>query len=169
VGNIFGKLAIMIGKTSLIKDALNQMNKLQKNPFISEIFQNLNGGGIAFTEGDAWKRKRKIISSVFHYDFLNDLIPVIEEEINLRYSEIDFGISRGEKQVDLRNVFTKILSNVVAKCFFGTDMKDYLVEDKPYCEYFLECLNDLGLWIGSWEHMLLRMKGFNIGLTKTSR
>ena len=38
----------------------------------------MNGGGILFTDGDIWKRKRRIISSVFHFDFLNSIIPMVE-------------------------------------------------------------------------------------------
>lgn len=32
------------------------------------------------------------------------------------------------------------MSNVVAKSFFGTDMKDYLIEGKPYCESYVAFL-----------------------------
>ncbi len=74
---MFTKLAILPINTDILKDIYNQLNKLPKNPFYLEVFQLLNGGGIVFTDGEAWKRKRRIISSVFHFEFLNDLIPVI--------------------------------------------------------------------------------------------
>jgi hypothetical protein len=39
--------------------------------------KSLSGEGIPFTGGNIRKRKRRIISKVFHYDFLNDMIPFI--------------------------------------------------------------------------------------------
>lgn len=74
---MFTKLAILPVNTIILKDVFNQLNKLPKNPFISEVFQLFKGGGIVFTEGEDWKKKRRIISSAFHYDFLNDMIPII--------------------------------------------------------------------------------------------
>ena len=83
VGNMFGSLAIIPVNLEMLKDFYNNLKKLPKNPFISEVFMVfLNGGGILFTEGEEWKRKRKIISSVFHFDFLNEMVPVIEAQID---------------------------------------------------------------------------------------
>ena len=69
---------MMVSHPRLIKDVLNQTNKFIKNPFITEVYQTLASGGMVFTEWDIWKRKRRIISSVFHFDFLNDMIPTIQ-------------------------------------------------------------------------------------------
>lgn len=33
------------------------------------------GNGIAFSEGDEWKRKRKIINKVFNFNFIISNIP----------------------------------------------------------------------------------------------
>ena len=44
------------------------------------IISNLKralGDGIAFSEGNRWKRKRKIISSVFNYKFVTSNLPNI--------------------------------------------------------------------------------------------
>lgn len=50
VGYILGKLAIIPVNTNLVKDFYNQLYKLPKNPFISEVYINyLNGGGVLFT------------------------------------------------------------------------------------------------------------------------
>jgi len=71
-------LAVIPVSTELQKDFYNSLNKLPKNPFITEVFLKfLNGGGLVFTEGETWKRKRRIMSSVFHFDFINDIVPVI--------------------------------------------------------------------------------------------
>ena len=40
------------------------------------------GYGIAFSEGGEWKRKRKIINTVFNFNFLMSIIPKIVEICN---------------------------------------------------------------------------------------
>ena len=44
---------------------------------------------MAFSEGDDWKKKRRIISSVFHFDFLNSLVPKMNEMIDERFQQLD--------------------------------------------------------------------------------
>ena len=39
----------MVGKPELIKDLCNQMSEFQVSPFIAEVFEILNGGGLLFT------------------------------------------------------------------------------------------------------------------------
>jgi len=48
VGNLFSNLAIVPVHTTILKDLFNQSIKMHKNPFFAEIFQILNGGGMAF-------------------------------------------------------------------------------------------------------------------------
>jgi len=46
------------------------------NILISGIIE-LVGEGIAFSEGDTWKHKRRVISNVFNFDLLKSNIPKI--------------------------------------------------------------------------------------------
>lgn len=41
--------------------------------------KRLLGDGVAFSEGETWKLKRKIITSVFTFDFLKSIIPHISK------------------------------------------------------------------------------------------
>lgn len=66
-------------------------------------------------------------------------------------------------------MLTKILSNVVAKSFFGTNMEEYQIEGKPYCEYFMQFLEEISWFLSSWEHTLFGMKCYNLQLTKRCR
>jgi len=50
--------------------------KARKIPFFGGI-KALVGKGLLFSEGAEWKKKRKIMSSVFNYDFIKDKIPLI--------------------------------------------------------------------------------------------
>ncbi len=37
------------------------------------------GCGIALAEGQEWKRKRKVLSSLFSFDFMNDLLDRVDK------------------------------------------------------------------------------------------
>ena len=50
--------------------------KNYNNPNISALV-GLIGPGIFFSEGDIWKKKKKILSNVFNFDFIHSQIPLI--------------------------------------------------------------------------------------------
>lgn len=137
---MFTSLAVVIANEELLKDFFNQSSKFPKSPFFTESFQLLNGGGVVFSDGETWKRKRKTISSVFHFDFLNDKIPAIKDEIHAEFDKIDKLIQSGSN-VNLLKSFMSILSSVIARSFFGTNMNEYKIEGVSYCEYFVQYLN----------------------------
>jgi hypothetical protein len=63
----------------ILKDLFNQSSKLHKNPYFGNVYKLVtnSGLGLSFAEGADWKRRRRIISSVFNFDFLNEVIPLI--------------------------------------------------------------------------------------------
>jgi hypothetical protein len=65
--------------------------------------------------------------------------------------------------------FTKILSSIVAKSFFGVDMNEYKIEGVPYCQNFGEFLNEIGSFSASLEHMIFGMYAYKFGLTSLTR
>jgi cytochrome P450 len=68
--------------------ASNINNYVKFEPFVCN-FRRMVGNGMAFSEGDDWKKKRRIISSVFHFDFLNSLVPKMNETIDERFQQLD--------------------------------------------------------------------------------
>jgi cytochrome P450 len=48
------------------------------NIYIANI-KRLLGHGVTFSEGSVWKTKRKIVTSVFTFDFLQSIIPNISQ------------------------------------------------------------------------------------------
>ena len=59
-----------------------------KNPQIIATVQRLLGKGFTFAEGDAHKRIRKILSAVFHFEYLKESIPSIVEFCNQQLDEM---------------------------------------------------------------------------------
>jgi cytochrome P450 len=62
-------------------------------PIIANL-RRVVGSGIAFSEGNEWKKKRKVISNVFHFEFLHSLIPKMIKTLDEYFEEFD---ENGEK------------------------------------------------------------------------
>jgi cytochrome P450 len=73
------------------------------------------GSGIAFSEGNEWKKKRKVISNVFHFEFLHSLIPKMIKTLDEYFEEFD---ERTEKKVVLLDMFQDLLATFMIKFFF---------------------------------------------------
>ena len=63
----------------LVKGFLSSSNTLnqQKARKIVYLFERMIGMGLLLSSGDLWKKKRRILNEVFHYDFIIGLIPNI--------------------------------------------------------------------------------------------
>jgi cytochrome P450 len=80
------------------------------------------GTGLLFSEGHEWKKKRRIMSIVFNYDFIKAKIPVIAAICNDVLNELEGegdNVGKEEVKADTLNVLQRIFGNVVVKCFFG--------------------------------------------------
>lgn len=76
VGNIFATPSI----SCLSPDARKEFVRHEidgayiKLPFLTELSSKLLGKGLVFSEGEEWKRKRRIFSAFFTYEFINSKI-----------------------------------------------------------------------------------------------
>jgi cytochrome P450 len=52
--------------------------KDMNSPGFSAI-KSIIGKGLFLSEGDAWKKKKKILSKIFNHEFIYSLIPAISE------------------------------------------------------------------------------------------
>ena len=70
--NIFNVYIIMLTDTNLIREFTNKQDKYVKSEFaFIHLLRDL-GDGLVFSEGNQWKRHRKITSTAFHFEFLTD-------------------------------------------------------------------------------------------------
>lgn len=62
--------------------------KSLSSPFASS-FKHLIGNGLVFSEGEEWKMKRKIMSSVFNYDFIKSKVGLISKICADKLDEVE--------------------------------------------------------------------------------
>lgn len=72
VHNTLSTPSLQLMSPELIKGFMQAENVpiYPKMKFLIQNIQRSLGHGIAFSEGNEWKRKRKIMNSVFNFDFL---------------------------------------------------------------------------------------------------
>ena len=77
--NIFDKIGINLAKPDLLKEFYSQdkVYIYQKESRPIEAIKIIFGHGIAFSEGNIWKQKRKAFSKVFNYDLIKANIPKV--------------------------------------------------------------------------------------------
>ena len=80
------------------------------------------GSGLAFSEGDDWKKKRRIVCNVFHFDFLNSLVPKMNEVVDYTFQELDNSQpSVDKKPGELVTFYHSIVGNILMRFFVGGD------------------------------------------------
>ena len=69
ISNAFGRIVIDLSHPDLIKDfyAVDKVYIYPKSKALTGPISRTMGAGIPFSEGDIWKRKRRIINRVFNF------------------------------------------------------------------------------------------------------
>jgi hypothetical protein len=98
VGSCFNYPMIEFFNADLIQAQYNSNinNYVKFDPIVGSLRRI--GNGLAFSEGDNWRKKRRIISSVFHFDFLSSLVPKMNENIDETFKRLDSSQPGEEKK-----------------------------------------------------------------------
>ncbi|MGH2719938.1 MAG: cytochrome P450 [Actinomycetota bacterium] len=87
--------------------------------------RKLLGNGLLTSEGDAWKRQKRLVQPLFTHNQVASYVPMIADEgrgIVERWSAAE---QRGES-VDLHSEMTRVTLRVVGRAVFGTDV-DHMI------------------------------------------
>ena len=86
------------------------------------------GQGILTSEGELWRKQRKLIQPLFHPEHLLAVIPIIQEAARHAVDEL---ASAGKQKTDLEPVMMRLAFEVVGKALFGADLSRYHAELDP--------------------------------------
>ena len=79
VMNLFNQIFLDLIHPDLVQDLLSMENipNYTKTDFEISNFKRSVGEGLPLSEDKAWKMKRKVLNSVFNFDFIKSLTPKI--------------------------------------------------------------------------------------------
>ena len=77
--NILNTPIVSLINPELIKEFYQPSGdfKYKKLPMFVENMKRVMGNGLSFKEGLEWKKRRKIMNTIFNYDFISENIPKI--------------------------------------------------------------------------------------------
>lgn len=120
LGSIFKKVAV-IDKPEYVKHILQDNNKNYTKSFGYEVLGLLLGNGLLTSEGDFWRKQRRLAQPAFHRDKLALLVDTMVSCTEDLCKEMD---KHEGKEVDLSKQMMSVTLNIVAKAMFSSDIKD---------------------------------------------
>jgi cytochrome P450 len=129
------------------------------------------GNGIVFSDGYAWKNKRKIISKAFNFELLQENIPKIADICEDCFEQFDqIGkIDKSNVKYDICKLTILTLNRIMLACFFGSDKVETKVHGKNFDEFIVKVMEDATMITVSPLILLFGMLPYNLGLTKRIR
>jgi len=112
------------------------------------------GNGLFRDEGKTWKNHRKILSSIFHFEFIRDQFPTIVSTVR---EFLDILVKSSLKEVKIMDEFQKITGEVVGRIFFGQNLNKYQMDGKMLTLYLAELLIEMAT---TTRHLLPILLGF---------
>jgi len=128
ISNFGTKTLITLYDPQYIKEFLLKPNLYEKTGVIEFGKSLTSGGGLVVSEGEVWKRHRKIISNSFHYESLKSNISTIR---NTTLEFLNKTTAEELKNYSVINKIQEITGEIVGRIFFGENLNSYTLEGKP--------------------------------------
>jgi len=149
-------------KQFMSKETLTTIKDMSVFGTLSPMMLN----GLVFTEGEHWKRQRKLLSQVFHFDYMNNSIPSICEATR---KWIDRNCQSSSSVIDVSKEFKMYTSAVLWRIFFG---EESFAENQNAAEIIEAILGNVSTSISqalSIWNFLIGPKFFKLGLRLVDR
>lgn len=95
---------------------VERAKSFEKSPGIRVLLRELAGDGLFTSEGELWKRQRRLMSPLFHAQPLSGYAPTMAEVARRALAEVGEGDT-----IDLSRLTTRIAMGVVAATLFGAE------------------------------------------------
>lgn len=170
ISTVFGHPIVNLINLDLLQAFFNTelATYVKHEPFLLN-FRRLFGRSMGLVEGDEWRRKRRVISNTFHFDFLQSIMPDICKIINEEFADFERLHPENEKKMDLLEMFQVILSTIMVRVFFGGDLKGKTLEGKKLSTYISDLVADGNNQSMNLLSMLLGPKFLNMGIRAKDR
>jgi len=148
----------MLHDTALVKEFCLNQDNYTKEPVTLDLFKVLLGTGLVNVEGSEWKAQKKMLSSRFHSEFLNAILPNVQRLGNERLLGLQ---KKSLKDIDLLDIMQNISGETVGNVFFGDELETYTYKGKPLTKALADLIEEaftsnqtserfyLGLWLSS--------------------
>ncbi|KAI4373345.1 hypothetical protein MLD38_011478 [Melastoma candidum] len=110
---------LLVSEVELVKEILNNKDKVYPKVKPSGLEKKLLGVGVAFSEGEKWERQRKLAHHAFHGENLKAMIPAMVDSVRGMLTKWEKQQRLG-KEIEVFQEFKAMLSEVISRTAFGT-------------------------------------------------
>lgn len=115
---------VVVSDPEIVKHILQTNNKNYVKSYGYRVLKVLLGEGLLTSEGDFWRKQRRLMQPGFHRDRLSSFVKTyadMGEELVDKLEAMPDG-----KEVDVSQLFMETTLNIVSKAMFSTDVADAL-------------------------------------------
>jgi len=166
VTNLGNKPLVSLNDSLYIKEFLLKPHLYEKAGITKFVHPLVGGGGLVMSEGDVWKRHRKIISNSFHYESLKANISTI------RNTTLEFLNKTTPEECQNYSAIQKIqeiTGEIVGRIFFGENLNSYTIEGKPLTLFLAALVSDMTMSALSPLSLILGEKALKYPVFKVYR
>ena len=160
------KPVIYLVDPPLIKDFLTNQMRYKKSSIIDPL-AIIGSQGLVFTNGELWKRHRRIISESFHFEFVSSQLPKIiaitNEILTLKSTE-----NQGKNVIALEMAMM-ITARVVFEIFFGQHFLNTNIGGAAPITFMMKFVASIFQAIASPENLLFGANFIKKGILKRNR
>lgn len=126
--------AFQVNHPDLIQDVLvKQARNFRKSPIYKVSVSDYLGNGLLISDGDYWKRQRKMMQPAFHTQRINAYA-----ETMVHYTQQMLAEWQDGQQRDLAHEMMELTLFIVGKTLFDVDMRQRSAQIAESLEYMLE-------------------------------
>ena len=166
ISNVGTKILVTLTDPQYIKEFLLKPNLYEKTGVTNFIKPLVGGGGLVMSEGDVWKRHRKVISNSFHYESLKANISTIR---NTTLEFLNKTTPEELQNYSAINKIQEITGEIVGRIFFGENLNSYTLEGKPLTLVLATLVSDMTLAALSPLSLILGEKALKYPIFKSYR
>jgi len=126
---------MFISKPEHIEQVLKtQFESFPKSQHIHDVFFDLLGDGIVITNGETWKRQRRVLVSLFSARALREHMTPISQKYVVQLRKIFEDAAKSGTPMDAFGLMHRYTLDVFAEIGFGTEMKLLEGRYQPFAE-----------------------------------
>lgn len=110
----------VISKPEYVKYVLQDNNKNYEKSFGYKIMKLLLGNGLLTSEGDFWRRQRRLAQPAFHRNRLSNFVNIMTDATQHLIDQWDK--NEDGQEINLSNAMMGITIEIVSKAMFSTDV-----------------------------------------------
>uniref|UniRef100_A0A0E0LNS7 Cytochrome P450 n=1 Tax=Oryza punctata TaxID=4537 RepID=A0A0E0LNS7_ORYPU len=117
---------ICLADMSMVRQVLSDRTGIYPKNLTNPYFARLLGKGLVLTDGDEWKRHRKVVHPAFNMDKLKMMTVTMSDCAHSMMSqwESELGTKGGVVEIELSRRFEELTADVISHTAFGSSYKE---------------------------------------------